>query len=295
MGNHRVGVAICAAALIAATACASTAPSAQGALHAEGARVALADVDFSDLRIADHFKFRQAAPIAASADGDPSYALPHESLLAGKDILSLYTEDRTGRRSLMARAADNLPEGWEEVEDGALRHKPSGLRCPAVIKLPEEQREFQLLEIRGFDQKNLDVGCNYSTGSGAELILYASFWPQMSLEDSAGASVEAIMLRFPVKGRLPVAVADVTAKDGTRSDELERPEAGSFDIGEVGGVAYKTSLWIVKTEGWHVKVRATYAQQDVTSEIVSAVMFALAHIDVRAKNIEEPVAAGGEV
>jgi hypothetical protein len=103
-------------------------------------------------------------------------------------------------------------------------------------------------------------------------------------------------LKFNIKGRLPVSVADVKMTDESGAAlELEAPQAAAFDIGEMNGVPYKTSLWIVKTHGWHIKARATYPQQDVTAEFVASVMFAFEHAFVYQKNESEPFIPGGEV
>ena len=163
--------------------------------------------------------------------------------------------------------------------------------------MPEEERRFLLTDLLVLDAASLDIGCNYATGEGAAITLYASFWPEMTLEDSIGSAVEAIVQRFPVRGQLPVQIATLVAEDAGDPvlSALEEAKATAFDIGDVAGVEYKTALWLVKTKGWHVKARATYPKSDATSEFVAAIMHVVSHVKVRAKNLNEPLSAGGEV
>ncbi|MEL7486333.1 MAG: hypothetical protein AAGJ87_03835, partial [Pseudomonadota bacterium] len=60
-------------------------------------------------------------------------------------------------------------------------------------------------------------------------------------------------------------------------------------------VPFRTSLWLVKTEGWHVKARASYPNDDQASEIVASIVFAFAHVQVRAKNLKNPISRGADV
>jgi hypothetical protein len=291
MRNQAFAVASSAVASAMLAACATSAPAAVEAAHAQDTDRFLNSIDFSAIEIAELFDFRTAGPIAAAADADPSYALPHETALDGAQLLRHASEKQQGYAHF---AASELPDGWTQSED-AIRHRASGLECPLSLDLPEEQRSFPLVDVHKYDEKNLDVSCGYSDGS-VSLTFYASFWPQMSLEDSAGGAISAIKMRFPVKAAMPVAVATPDEFDGRALPaDLEEPVAAGFDIGEANGVPYKTSLWLVKTHGWHVKARATYAQQDVTTEIISAVMFTVSHLKVRTKNASEPITAGGEV
>ena len=252
----------------------------------------------SRMAIAQDYDFRPAPALAAQSGADPSFALPHEvpSLAFENMFFPARIGDVAETPSHFLRADASLPNGWVWSKEQTALHLRSGLDCPLSLELPEESRRFTLTELMVVDSRGLDVGCNYTTGQGAALTLYASFWPEMSLEDSIGGAVEAILQRFPVKGALPVQMATLTAENNDPAfNGLEEAKATSFDIGEVAGTPYKTGLWLVKTQGWHVKARATYPQADATSELVAAIMHAISHVKVRSKNLVDPTPTGAEV
>ena len=108
------------------------------------------------------------------------------------------------------------------------------------------------------------------------------------------------MQYYPVEDQVVLPVVDLQADDvdpdlAELVNGLEEPLAQGYEIGAVNGIPYRTSLWIVKTHGWHVKLRATYASADQSSELLSAIYFMGSHLAVRAKNIAEPIAPGAEV
>jgi hypothetical protein len=272
-----------AAVLAAAGSCASSEKEAAGDVWGFATPSVFTRVD-----IARNYRATTADPIAVAADGDASFAAAHEDAVGARDFGS----ESSG--ALYLRAASELPRGWTAKGADLIRHTLSGLECPRTIEIEDENRRFLLVGVHEFGVRNLDVGCAYLRGEGDALTLYASFWPQMALEDSTAGAVAAIRQRFSVKGELPIALISLDG-EGPAYNGLEEPVAGGFDIGVRNGKPYKTSLWLVKTQGWHVKARATYAQDDVSSELVSAILFAVSHVNVRAKNLAEPVAAGGEV
>lgn len=282
-------------AAVLASACATTATAPQSRSHAEAPAI---PTSLSRFEIAQNYTIKSVTTPAAAptAKADPSFALAHEA--PGLRNPADATRRHAGAPHSIMKflTGAEAPDGWVFDKDQAVRHVKSGLICPASIEVPDENRRFLLRDIDAFDAKGLDVGCNYSTDTGAFLTLYASYWPEMSLEDSLAGAVAAIKQRFSVKSNLSVSVVTLKSHgDSALFAGLESPRAAAFDIGEMSRVSYKTAVWLVKTYGWHVKARATYPQQDQTSEIVSAVMFALSHLNVRAKNMEEPVTPGSEV
>lgn len=193
---------------------------------------------------------------------------------------------------------DQLPAGWRRVET-RLIHIESGLECPLEFDFSagnEKRGALTLIDVTIYDEANRDVSCNYSSGGAAVITMYASYYPDTTVEDHAAAAVAAMRQTFMLKGVLRVVTVEIENKDaGTSTADLEAPIAGAFDIGDVNGEPYKTSLWIAKTRGWHVKARATYAQADATSELVAAVMFAANYLNVDMKNRSDPTAKGPEV
>lgn len=290
---QRLTAAIAAPALILAGGCATAPGSDRGLAHVEAPAM---PTTLTRLAIARDYRISPAAPLAVAASAEPSFALAHEGPQLQPQAGAAQRHAGAPSKNYALLAAADLPDGWAFEADQALRHGKSGLSCPVVIDIADEGRRFTLRELQAYDAKDLDIGCNYSTDDGAYLTLYASFWPEMSLEESMAGAVAAIKTRFKVKGELPIGLATLNAKDDSALyKDLEAPTAADFDIGEAIGVPQKTAVWLVKTYGWHVKARATYPQGDQTAEVVSAIMFAFSHLEVRAKNMTDPVSAGGEV
>jgi hypothetical protein len=243
----------------------------------------------------------ETAPILANGFKAPGETLlAHESkassLWSGRVFMARgKILDSRVAETPIRKASDETPEGWSRNGD-TLTHANSGLKCPATFDYEEKdgdrQRILTLKEIVGYDDKDLDVACNYVGGGDTLITLYASYYPDMTLEDHAVAAVTAMRQNFPLKGVLPVISIEIEGKSG---EPLEEPIAGAFDIGEIGGVPYKTSLWLVRAHGWHVKARATYAQEDLSSEVMAALMFTISWVNVDTKNRDHPVATGPEV
>jgi len=201
---------------------------------------------------------------------------------------------------VLSKVSTTLPDGWASADE-TVYHLASGMRCPDSVNFPQEARDYALKEVTNFDAKSQNAGCHYQSEDGVAITLYASYWPDMSLDDSVAGSVASILVRFDAGEELSVmtvtmeAGEDADPQTKTLFDGMEEPVAGGFDIGEVNGVRYKTSLWLVKTEGWHVKARATYPMDDETSELIAAILFASSHIDIRKKNLETPMVAAAEI
>ena len=188
-----------------------------------------------------------------------------------------------------ALVSTQIPAGWRAA-DNRLVHIESGLECPFAFDFKSAAGgagALSLADVTSYDAESRDVSCNYANGGAAVITVYASFYPEISVEDHAAAAVAAMRQSFTLKGALPVVSVEIEDKDaGATTADLEAPIAGAFDIGDINGAPYKTALWIAKTHGWHVKTRATYAQADMTSELVAAVMFAANYlnVDMKAKN-----------
>lgn len=217
----------------------------------------------------------------------------------GRDFLARGRTDKRIQDVKFVATSAELPDGWRD--DGkSLLHVESGLRCSKETIFRKTQstpeRIMSLTAVTQYDQRGRDVSCNYSLDGDAAITLFASFYPDMKIEDHAASAVAAIKQNFNVKGALPVAVVEISRKekDGTVFS-LPSPLAAGFDVGDINGVPYKTSVWLSETHSWHVKTRATYAQSDVQAEILASIMFSLAYLTIDAKNRDNPTAAGAEV
>jgi hypothetical protein len=243
----------------------------------------------------------ETAPILANG-----YKAPDEKLLAHESKASSLWSGRVfmARGKILdsrvvetpfVEASETTPAGWS-LHGDTLTHGRSGLKCPKTFDYEEKdgapQRLLALKEIVDYDGKGLDVACNYVGGGDTLITLYASYYPDTTLEDHAVAAVTAMRQNFALKGVLPVISIEIEDKEG---EPLEKPLAGAFDIGEIGGVPYKTAIWLVRAHGWHVKTRATYAQDDLSSEVMAALMFTISWVNVDTKNRTEPMAPGPEV
>ncbi|MDZ7627660.1 MAG: hypothetical protein U5J99_04525 [Parvularculaceae bacterium] len=242
-----------------------------------------------------------AASAAIPAAAPPSIAtheLKATALITGKLFLArgrmLTSPAFETPRSLVTQ---EIPAGWR-LNNSRLVHSESGMECPLEFNFERSGAGgvLSLTDVSAYDQQNQDVSCNYTNGGAAVVTMYASFFPKISVEDHAAAAVAAMRQSFTLKSMLPVISVEIEDKDeGQSTADLEPPIAGAFDIGEVNGVPYKTAIWIAKTQGWHVKARATYAQADATTELVAAVIFAANYLNVDMKNKAKPTANGPDV
>lgn len=245
----------------------------------------------------------EASAVLASLDGKPTAA----HLLQEGKASALWTgrifmargRPLDERVSSLAVSADETapPAGWSR-EESKLVHNESGLACPAEFNLGDKnkKRPLKLIGISQYDERGRDVSCNYSVEGAVSITLYASFYPDMTVEDHAAGAVAAMRQNFTIRGVLPVTIAEITRKNEDGEEiALPTPLAGGFDVGEINGVPYKTSIWIAKAHGWHVKARATYAQNDIVAEVIAALLFATNYSRIDMKNLADPTTAGADV
>lgn len=294
----------CLAALSVA-ACATTTETANTGAGVSYAATSLTNL--SRIEIAQNYRFTEST--LPDYDGGVLPASSSDKTDAHEDVAKL--PERFGSRIdnlgagndgtvIFHRTQSATPEGWTDTGE-AFSHLQSGLSCQKQINIDGENRQFILIRIDQYDDAGRDVSCSLASNNGdAEITVYASYWPDVTRDDHALSAAAAIYQRFNVSEQLPVPIVTLDAREGNEEiseliEGMEEPIAGGFAIGELNGVPYKTSLWVAKTFDWHVKVRATYPIEDITSEVVAAVYFSAAHLGVRAKNLAEPTAPGAEV
>ena len=165
-----------------------------------------------------------------------------------------------------------LPDSFQREDDG-VTHRKSGLRCPDVMLGQEDEKTpLRLASVVQFDDKGLDVGCDYSNGESG-VTYYSSYYPGMSLEDHAAGAVASIRQRFKTTEPVSVPVVEMTDKENKPLGD-EPMIGGGFLIGDINGKPYKTGLWLARSGDWHFKMRATYPAQDQATEISAAISFA---------------------
>lgn len=261
----------------------------------------------SRIEVAENLSIKSAslednmAVLSASAD---DRMLAHERVVnrdkSDSDRLSNKALSGGGQSYYVQAQNSFEQDGWA-IEGDRLRHVESGLLCPSGISLGEGGRTFELERVIEFSETRRDIACHYSApDNGDGITAYASYWPDVELEAHAVAAAQTILQNYPVQSQVTLPVVEVIETDADPAiaeilEGIEEPLAGGFEIGDINGAPYRTSLWVVKTHGWHVKLRATYASADQASELLSAIHFMSSHLAVRAKNIAEPMTSGAEV
>lgn len=294
------------AAGVLLSACETPSYGAGGAIGAalpaaSGVFAGAADLDGLAVATVPAARFEAAA--RSGPRTGPNTLSSHEaktaSLFTGRSFLAAgKVLGRPATESPRALVNEQPPAGWRR-KDERLVHAESGLECPLEFDFSagdDDAAALSLSDISSYDESNRDVSCNYSNGGAAIITVYASFYPDISVEDHAAAAVAAMRRSFMLKDAMPVVSVEIEDKEaGATTADLEKPIAGAFDIGEINGEPYKTALWIAKTGGWHVKTRATYAHADFTSELVAAVIFSANYLNVDMKNKSDPTPKGPEV
>lgn len=278
-GPARAGVVAFGAAFLAA--CSSTqapprAASAGPALHAREAplprdieantQTVLAALNRPALEGLS-FKAVQAGRAKIGETAGPAQGA-HETAFAGPadDLKTAnLTGDSATPESILAQNSFADNGGWREQED-AFVHAHSGMRCPKTLTmlLIEEDGEptradASLARIQLFNERSDDTACHFENReTGISLTLYASNWPDISLEEHFGAGLKLIVDKFPLKSEVPVIVANSeTEKPATSTIEGDT-WAAAFLTEPMNGETFKTALWLNKTGPWHVKARATF-------------------------------------
>jgi len=297
----QVVVVAASAAALGLSACETPTYGAGGAIGAAASpEIFASGIDFDALGtdVAPVARLEAAAAVQADTGVSTFHEKKAAALFTGRLFLArgkiLSAPAVEFPRALVEMEA---PSGWRRRDD-LLVHSASGLECPLEFDFSTDSRQgwLRLTDVASYDDTSRDVSCNYSNGGAAVIMVHASFHPGISVEDHAAAAVAAMRKSFVLKGVLPVIEVEIEDKEaGTTTADLEAPIAGAFDIGEIGGAPYKAALWIAKTHGWHVKTRATYAQSDATTELVSAVIFAVNYLNIDMKQKADPAARGPEV
>lgn len=242
------------------------------------------------------FRTVQAGRARIAPAAGPAEAA-HEAAFA--DGGEAKTANMTGRRdqsetpAILAQNSLANNGGWREEEE-AFIHAYSGMRCPKELMMimidedgGENQSRAALSNIQLYDDSGNDTSCHYvNRAEAVYLTLYASNWPDITLEDHFGASLKLIVDRFPVKSEAPVIVAE-TAAETPADSMIEGPTiAAAFLTEPMEEKTFKTALWLNKTGPWHVKARATFPApaegegQFTVVELVSATMHAITLVEV---------------
>ena len=134
-------------------------------------------------------------------------------------------------------------EIWAIDTDGNRTHIQSGGICPT------SWGSFELVRPSIFKRDGSDVGCNYQSDIGASFTFYYFKAPETA-QTHAESAFENVKLRVPT---------------GKPSELLIPLQFASYEaFGEVirstdsAGYEYNDGLFVAETDGWLVKLRATY-------------------------------------
>lgn len=175
-----------------------------------------------------------------------------------------------GSVDALLRNAQNsvLDNGWRKGEDGYL-HLPSGFVCPETLNMVLNNEDedstttlaLTINNIRMFNDVSTDTACDYvSQDSGAYITVFASKWPDTTLEDHYGAALQHIVDRFAVASEASLLIPTIELFSDREYQSTVEAEtlSGAFLLEPQDGVTVKTALWLNKTGDWHIKARATY-------------------------------------
>ncbi len=218
------------------------------------------------------------APVRMSADDLASLngvANAHETALdparaaLARKLAGLKRPDGQDLRVLAQHEEATDPQELFEDTGTGFRHRLSGLVCEQTM----EQTRLELDGITLFDDQGYDVACNYlGMAETRVLTIYATYAPRFHPEMHKEAAAEAMLARFEGATAMGVLTVPVDP-DGTGSKG--RMYGVGFDIGSVEGLegAQKTGVWITRVDGWHLKVRATYAHGEAKLAEPTAALF----------------------
>jgi len=299
MKNQMVTAIYCMFACTALVACESgTTYGSGGVIHST---IYAPPSQFTNMDLTEGYAFRKTSiPAQTISNVATSEAMRHEARdlqLNRDDMLAHSDYADNASKGLLLTIDTNLAEGWVRNGADTVKHELSGLTCRLSFEVESRNARYLLLELKQYDGEGRDIACLYGKDDQSAIIsVYASHKPDVTLEQMTSAVTASIRSSFTIGEVLSVPLADLSSDSSDPLlDGLEPQIAGGFDIGDIDDVRYKTAVWLAKTHGWHVKVRATYPKADITSEILSSLNFTFAHIAVRKKNMSEPVYGAAEV
>ncbi len=145
---------------------------------------------------------------------------------------------------------------WRPLEQGAVEHLQSGLKCPPKFGA------FERTQVEMFDNYGLDVGCNYSTET----------------------AVVTVYLTRRGSGDLAAAM-DEAKKEFLKTRADQHPKPVSEDRLSLNGLGWDKALyvddgnqgdeiWVADLHGWTYEYRVTYpaAEAAATKSVLSQIM-----------------------
>jgi hypothetical protein len=175
-------------------------------------------------------------------------------------------------RVSVSQGDSDVPAGFSASEGGLL-HRSSGLVCPFALPMPGATDDAQLVflaDIRVFAEDSSDVGCDYQTESGRQMLtVFASYWPDVTAEEHMRGVAGSIASRVTSVKDTPVPMATIEGDDLLLEGEMQAL-GGTFQL--PNGPRAHTYAWINRVAGWHIKTRYTTFEEPDTDVIVALVV-----------------------
>lgn len=170
---------------------------------------------------------------------------------------------RTAAPEVFAPQNANGRASFRENDVGLI-HGNSGMVCPARHSLRlsesgESVAEVFLFRVTSYNSSGTDVACGYVNQQQTMLVtLFASNWPETSVEDHFKTAARMMVtLETPMAEQVDIPVMAPNAAAQTNIPERTMGLAYDSPANE-DGVVMREALWVNKTRGWHIKVRATH-------------------------------------
>lgn len=214
------------------------------------------------------------------------------SILVG-DHVSLPTLDHDhhydaliSEAPLAVRVQSNQAHGFVETESGVV-HGPSGISCSATYSVPngdDPAINMALQRVNVYQEDGTDVGCHYASSAGDVIFtLYASQWPDVTVQQHAAAAVNDIARSFPNLSTADTPVVVMTPEGETL---IEETVGGGFDFALPDGRTGQTALYISKVGGWHIKARVTTLPKQPSVMVWSTILQQLQVLLVNERQME---------
>ncbi len=226
----------------------------------------------------------------------------HEAALETSDpsrILNFSSQAKTLTPIRIDVAANN--GGWIEEED-VYRHAYSGMTCQKamimLIAIDDDTSNLALVPLGGiqvYDENGLDTSCSYQSELlGIYITLYASKWPDVTLEDHYAAALNDIVNQLPIASGAMTMTADSKTEDGQATSIQGDTKAAAFILEPINGKTLKTILWLNKTGDWHVKARVTYVMPEDKgdTQIFSTELFAAIAYSSKLSEVDKHINSG---
>lgn len=225
--------------------------------------------------------------VSADIQGQPVHDIKaeltaHEAragMVTFPSLDAVMAQERAPRTMPAALAMEDENGGWIETEDGLL-HTISGMTCAwahPVVLGEDEMILLALSDITVYDDKGYDTSCDYlSEDQHYYYTVYASYWPDVSLQEHFEAAAQIMLSEFPFKEVTPVVTSGMELDNG----DIQETLAAGFLTQPLNNNEYFTGVWLNKANDWHVKVRATFTPAELGPQLSAALLHSMTMVKI---------------